>query len=382
MKVIKDAQVTSTPGFKAGGIASGVKNKEKLDLGVLISDVPATTAAVYTTNSVKAAPLKVCVQHLKDGVAQAIVVNSGNANCFTGKMGYSLAQNTAQFAGELLGIKKEDVLVASTGIIGQILPYDKIAAALPELAKSLSPENAAGKSFAEATLTTDKYPKSSGVEVEIGSKTVTIVGCAKGSGMLAPNMATMLSFITTDCDIEHSLLQEALLKSVNNSFNMITVDGCMSTNDMVVVMANGKADNPKIKKNDENYQLFADALSNVCLELAKKLVRDGEGVTKFVEIAITGAESEEDAKRAAFAVANSYLVKTAVFGENPNWGRVAQALGTIGLNITEDTLKINFTSLKEDTVTIHADLGLGDKSATVYTSDLSYEYVRINAEYN
>ncbi len=382
MKVIKDAQVTSTPGFKAGGIASGVKNKEKLDLGVLLSDVPATTAAVYTTNSVKAAPLKVCVEHLADGVAQAIVVNSGNANCFTGTEGYNLANKTAEDVAELLNIVKENVLVASTGIIGQILPYDKIAAALPELAKSLSPENAAGESFAQATLTTDKYPKSFGVEIEIGNKTVTIAGCAKGSGMLAPNMATMLSFITTDCDIEQNLLHAALLKAVSSSFNMITVDGCMSTNDMVVVMANGKAGNPKIEKNDEDYQLFADALSNVCLELAKKLVRDGEGVTKFVEIAITGAPTEEDAKQAAFAVANSYLVKTAVFGENPNWGRVAQALGTIGLNITEDTLKIDFTSLKENTVTIHADLGLGDKSATVYTSDLSYEYVRINAEYN
>lgn len=372
--------VTQAKGFKASGLYSGIKRSGKPDLALIASDVPATAAAVFTINSIKAAPVIVSQKHIANGKIQAIVANSGNANCFTGNLGYMHAQRTTELIGKLLHIPKEDVLVASTGIIGKILPIKKIQSAGGQLVKNLSYKG--GHAAAKAILTTDLATKECAVTITIGGKKVAVGGCTKGSGMIAPNMATMLAFITTDANISLSMLKAALKEANDDSFNCITVDGCMSTNDMVAVMANAKAGNKKIVSRGKDFKLFYKALHTVCLELAKKIVIDGEGATKFVEIKINGAKDKKQARALGLAVANSNLVKTAIFGSNPNWGRVAAAVGSVGIkHITEKNVRIKFSPFNRKYIVITVDLNIGKAKGTVYTSDLSYEYVKINVAY-
>ncbi len=379
MKIIPGG-VTAAQGFKANGLWCGIKRSGKPDLSLIVSDNKAVAAGVFTQNSVKAAPLLVCEKHLRNGQAQAIICNSGNANCFTGQAGIRDAKKTVDTTARELGIKPQDVIVTSTGIIGKPLPAGKILKAVPDLTAGLSRKGA--KAAAKGILTTDTCVKECAVKIKAGGKTITVGACAKGSGMIEPNMATMLCFVTTDANIASALLKKALQEASDKSFNRITVDGCMSTNDMVVVLANGQAGNKRITTKGKDYRAFAKALSHVCLDLAKKIVRDGEGATKFVTITVKRAPSHPTALKAAKAIANSVLVKTAAFGSNPNWGRVAAAVGSLGLNLTEKDIKIKFSPFKKKDIEIMVDLGKGKGTATVYTSDLSYEYIRINGEYN
>ncbi|MCR4336798.1 MAG: bifunctional glutamate N-acetyltransferase/amino-acid acetyltransferase ArgJ [Candidatus Omnitrophica bacterium] len=381
MKLIKHGGVTSPRGFKANGLSAGIKRSGKTDLSLIYCDQSVPTVGVFTKNSIKAAPLLVTQEHLRNHSAQAIVANSGNANCFTGDFGLIYARQTAELAGALLGAEASEVLVSSTGIIGKPLPFLKIKKALPALVKGASVSG--GHRAALGIMTTDLVAKEVAVSIQLSSgDKVTIGACAKGSGMIEPNMATMLGFITTDAAVSASMLQKLLKRAVEYSFNRITVDGCMSTNDMVTLMANGLAKNTMITRPGKDYNKFYEALHYVCLDLAKKIVMDGEGATKFLEITVNGAKTEKEAKDIAMKVANSNLVKTAAYGSNPNWGRVAGAVGTLGLDITEKTLKIKFTSFKKKNIQIFIDLNRGRQSATVYTSDLSIDYVKINGKYS
>lgn len=380
MKQLKGGGVTSPHGFKANGFWAGIKKSGKPDLGIIYSDVMCTAAAVFTRNSVKAAPIVLCQKHIKGGKVQALVANSGNANCFTGEYGMMYAKKLTELVAGHFAIVPANVLVMSTGIIGRPFPYEKIREALPSLFKGLSAKR--GASFAKAIMTTDTMDKQIAVSLEVGGKTVTIGACAKGSGMIEPNMATMLACVTTDAAITPALLAAALREATDVSFNSITVDGCMSTNDMVSLMANGMADNKVISARGADYDLFVEALKAVCVKLARDIIIDGEGASKFFEVRVTGAASVKQARAAAMKVANSSLVKTADYTDNPNWGRVAAAIGACGFSrVTEQTLKIEF-SVKKNTIYIHADLGIGEASATVYTCDLTHKYIDINGNYN
>jgi len=380
MKIIKGG-VTAPKGFLANGLASGIKRSGKTDLGIIVSQLPAVTAGVFTKNSIKAAPLVVSMKHIKKGVGRAVLVNSGNANCYTGETGLGYAKSSTEHVAKLLGVSPTDVLVTSTGIIGKPLPYNKIVDALPSLIKGLSPTG--GAKFARAIMTTDLKVKEIAVEVVIGGKKVTVGGCGKGSGMIEPNMATMLGFVTTDANISLKMLKIALKRATERSFNSITVDGCMSTNDMVTLQASGAAGHKKISHEGEDFKKFYQALEFVCIDLAKKIVHDGEGATKFLTIDVKGAVSETQARQIAKTIANSALVKTAAFGSNPNWGRVGAAVGSLGISkIDEYNMKISFSSFDKKEIAITVELSLGQASATVYTCDFSDEYIRINAEYN
>jgi glutamate N-acetyltransferase/amino-acid N-acetyltransferase len=373
--------VTAPKGFLANGLSSGIKRSGKADLGLIVSELPAVTAGVFTRNSIVAAPLVVSMKHIKKGVTQAVLVNSGNANCYTGETGLQYAKGSTEIVAKLLGVSPRDVLVTSTGIIGKPLPYNKIVNALPRLIKGLGPKG--GGKFARAIMTTDLKVKEIAVEFMIGHKKVTIGGCGKGSGMIEPNMATMLGFITTDAVISPQMLKIALKRATGRSFNSITVDGCMSTNDMVTLQANGLAGNKKIVAQGEDFKKFYQALEWVCIDLAKKIVRDGEGATKFLTIDVKGAANETQARKIAKAIANSALVKTAAFGSNPNWGRVGAAVGSLGYRqINECSMKIVFSPFDKKEIAITVELSLGRACATVYTCDFSHEYVRINGEYN
>lgn len=373
--------ITAAKYFKANGIWSGIKRSGKPDLALIISDKPAIGAGVFTKNSVIAAPLIVSKKHLRTSGINAIIINSGNANCFTGEFGLTYAEKTAELVAKELKTKKSSVVVSSTGIIGKPLPFGKIERSISRLVNGLS--KGGHLKAAKAILTTDLKRKEVTVTEMIGGKKVTIGGCAKGSGMIAPNMATMLGFITTDVNISPKLLKKALKQANEFSFNRISIDGCMSTNDMVVIMANGAAKNRLISKPGKEYDSFVEALTHVCLQLAKKIVSDGEGATKFIEIHINHAKTAKQAKELGLAVANSVLVKTAAFGSNPNWGRVAAAVGSLGIkDIKEENLKITFSPFKKKDIAIYVDCGIGKESAVIYTSDLSYEYVKINVEYN
>lgn len=372
--------VTKPKGFKANGLYCGIKRSGKLDLSLIYSEVPAVSAAVFTKNSVKAAPLLVCQKHIQGNITQAIIVNSGNANCFTGNFGLLYAEKTAELVAKLLRIPKTYVLVSSTGIIGKPLPFEKIKEAAAGLIKGLSVKGAV--KAAKGILTTDLRTKEIYKTLILGGKRVTIGACAKGSGMTAPNMATMLAFITTDGAINAPMLKKALNNAVDRSFNSISVDGCMSTNDMVAVMANGMARNKMIMKPNKDFKIFSEGLNTVCLDLAKKIVLDGEGATKFIEINIQGGKTHEQARAIGLGIANSNLVKTAAFGSNPNWGRVAAAVGSLGYPITEKNLRIKFSPFDKKDIQINVWTNLGKAQATIYTSDLSYEYVKINGEYN
>lgn len=380
MTVVKNGGVTSAQGFRANGLNCGIKRSGKPDLSLIVCEQPAVAAGVVTKNSIKAAPLTVTQRHLRNHQARAIICNSGNANCFTGKFGLIYAQRMAELVAQRLSVKASDVLVASTGIIGKPLPIKKIAAAAGPLVKGLS--RAGGRKAARGILTTDTVTKEIAVRVPLGGKKVTIGACAKGSGMIQPNMATMLAFITTDAVIRPAMLRAALRTAVEHSFNRITVDGCMSTNDMVVVLASGRAGNKRIATTGKDFKNFCAALQWVCLDLSKKIVLDGEGATKFLTIAVDGAGSEKEARKVAMAIANSNLVKTAAYGSNPNWGRVAAAVGAVGLRVTERNLRIKFSPFRQKNIRIHVNLNLGAHAATVYTSDLSPEYVAINGKYN
>lgn len=376
----KEGSLTMAKGFRVNALACGIRKSGKLDLALIVSDSLAHVAGFFTRNSIKAAPILVSQKHIRNGKAQAICVNSGNANCFTGEQGLRDAWQITERVASLLKIKREDILVASTGIIGQTLPCQKIMKAMPDLVAGLSVKNA--RKVAQAILTTDLVTKECCVQFRLGSKKVTIGGIAKGSGMIAPDMATMLGFMTTDASMTSSLLKAALKEAVESSFHCITVDGCMSTNDMVVVMANGRVDHPRIEKKGKDFQVFVKALSYVCLDLAKKVVLDGEGASKFIEIQVSGAKTSSQAKQVGRRIAESNLVKSINYSANPNWGRVAAAVGSLRIKlIKEENLKITFHRQKKNHVILKVDLGIGDQGAVVYTSDLTKKYVEINNQY-
>lgn len=404
MKIIKGS-VTAPEGFTASGIKSGIK-KNKVDLALICSSVPAHAAGVFTKNTVKAAPVILSAGNLKNGWAQAIIANSGNANCLNGKNGMKWASRMAAAVSAKTWIDANDVLVASTGIIGKPLPIEKIEAASAALVKGLS--KAGESAAARAIMTTDLVPKRIAVAVRIGGKTVKVGGIAKGSGMICPNMATMLCFITTDADIDRKALKSSLKEAVGDSLNMVTVDGDMSTNDTVFVLANGLAANPRIKSGShgplkgKGYKIFCAALKYVMVYLAKEIAKDGEGAGKFIEITVKGAKGKADARKMALEIANSSLVKTAIAGEDPNTGRLASSAGASGVKFNESKLDIYLNgikiigggnadfglrpkakkSLKKKEVKITVDLNSGKHSATAWTCDLTEGYIRINARYN
>jgi glutamate N-acetyltransferase/amino-acid N-acetyltransferase len=378
---MKKTRVAILPkGFKANGIASGLKKSGKLDLALIYSQMPALACAKFTTNSILAAPLIVCKKHLKNVKKfQAVLANSGNANCFTGKTGIKDAQLSAACLAQELKISPNSVLVSSTGIIGKRLDLAKIKKGIPQLAAGLS---AFGIQKAEtAIMTTDTFAKEISVQIKVSGKPVHICGIAKGAGMIAPDMATMLCFIMTDASITQKALNKATAAAVDKSFNCISVDGCMSTNDTVLVLANAAAGNKAISAG-VSFKKFSQALELICLELAKMVVMDAEGATKFIQIDVRQAKNVQQAKQVALAIANSVLFKTAVFGQNPNFGRVAQAVGSSGFKIKEGKLKIKLGSLKGKQVKLLVSLSQGKAGCTVYTCDLSPEYIKINAAYN
>jgi glutamate N-acetyltransferase/amino-acid N-acetyltransferase len=393
--------VATAKGFRAAGISAGIKPTGKLDLALVVSDTPATAAAMFTLNKVQAAPVLVSKEHLtkSGGIVRAIVVNSGCANACTGDIGMADAQAMAAETARLVGCPAEQVLVASTGVIGVNLPMDKLKSGIPQAFDALS--IAQGALAAQAIMTTDPFPKESCATIVVGGKTVTIGGMAKGSGMIGPDMApsaTMLAFVTTDAAVPQPLLNRALTEVVDDTFNAITVDGDTSTNDAVVVMANG-ASGATI--GDAEYGEFVKALYTVCLELALGIVRGGEGATKLVTVTVSGAASSVDARKTAKAIATSLLVKTAIHGGDPNWGRLLAVAGRAGVAFDAARAKVTIGSivlfadgrpyddrapdaaeyLKAADVAVGVDLGVGDQWSTVWTCDLSAEYVRINAEY-
>jgi glutamate N-acetyltransferase / amino-acid N-acetyltransferase len=396
--------VATAIGFRAAGVSAGIKAAKKLDLALVVSDAPATAAAMFTQNLVQAAPVLVCKEHLQKsgGLVRAIVVNSGCANACTGDLGMADARAMAAETAKLVGCPVEQVLVASTGVIGVNLPMDRLRSGIPQAFGALSA--AQGPQAAQAIMTTDPFPKESCTTIMIGGRTVTIGGMAKGSGMIGPDMspaaphATMLAFVTTDAAIPQPILNRALAEVVDETFNAITVDGDTSTNDAVILLANG-AGGATI--GDAEYASFAKALRAVCLELALGIVRGGEGATKLVTVNVTGAESREDARRTAKAIANSLLVKTALHGGDPNWGRLIAVAGRAGVAFNPSRAKVTIGPvvlfeqgrpyderasdaaeyLTRKEVAVSVDLGAGNAASTVYTCDLSAEYVRINAEY-
>lgn len=390
--------ITAPRGYLAAGVHCGIK-KAKKDLALIVSTRQANVAAVFTTNKVKAAPVILCQERVQAGSARAILVNSGNANSCTGERGYEDAVRSAELAAKALGIEPSEVLVASTGVIGVPLPMDKITVGIPNAASSLSREG--GHDAACAILTTDTFAKEIAVKVDIGGHDVTVAGIAKGSGMIHPNMATMLAFITTDAAVSPRLLRQALRQGTDNSFNMITVDGDTSTNDMAIILANGLAGNPVIATEDADYAAFSRALEYVMVRLAKMIVKDGEGASKLIAITVKGAADQKDARAAAMSIANSNLVKTAVFGSDANWGRIIAAVGYsearfqpnavdifIGdVQTTSNGHGVPFSEervrefLEKEEVAITVDLKAGTAAATVWTCDLTYEYVRINGSY-
>jgi len=367
-------------GFTANGVACGIKKSKKLDLALFYSRIPAKAACKFTTNKFPAAPILVNKRNLEGNRDfQAIIVNSGNANCFNGKYGLRDAEETAKVLSRVLEIKRGSVLVSSTGIIGRRLPLFKIKKAIPELVKGLSWQGI--RKAERAILTTDTFAKEITVKFKIKDKIVTLCGIAKGAGMIAPNMATMLVFILTDADIAQRAVDKALKICVDNSFNCISIDGCMSTNDSVILLANGAAGNHLIDKGS-SFNLFVPALRLVCLELAKMIVKDAEGATKFIQIKVERAKDFREAKRVALSIANSSLFKTAMFGENPNFGRIVASIGASGIDVKEKDLKIKLGPLNKKDITVDVSINRGKSSAIVYTSDLTPEYVKINAEYN
>jgi glutamate N-acetyltransferase/amino-acid N-acetyltransferase len=391
--------VTTPRSFRAAGVSAGIKAREgALDLALLVSDQPATAAAVFTLNRAQAAPVIVSREHLvqSGGVARAIIVNSGCANACTAEQGMQTAAAMAAETAKLVDCPTEQVLVASTGVIGVALDIEKIRRGLPDAMAALASDQ--GANAAQAIMTTDPFPKEAAARLTIGSRDVTVGGMAKGSGMIEPMMATMLAFLTTDAAVPKPLLDRALRAAVDDTFNAITVDGECSTNDCVMLLANG-ASGATI--DEASYDVFAHALRAVCLRLALGIVRGGEGATKLITVAVTGAATPQEARRAAKAIANSPLVKTAVHGGDPNWGRLIAVAGRAGVEfeLSRAAVRIGTTVLFENgrphdelapeaaaylrhsDILITVDLGAGNAASTVWTCDLTAEYVRINAEY-
>ncbi|MFA5096023.1 MAG: bifunctional glutamate N-acetyltransferase/amino-acid acetyltransferase ArgJ [Candidatus Omnitrophota bacterium] len=378
MKILHKAILPS--GFKAGGISCGIKKSGRPDLALIYSESPAKAAGMFTHNSIKAAPVILSKGYLKKYACfQAIIANSGNANCFTGRQGLKDAEETARSLARACGIRKESVLVASTGIIGKRLELSKIRQGIPRLAGSLSVKGI--DAAARAILTTDTFAKKVTVKLNFGLSTVTICGIAKGAGMIAPNMATLLSFIFTDAAITRKALGRALKPAVRSSFNCITVDGCMSTNDTVLILANSASGSPLIS-GGRGLDLFTRGLSMVCLELAKMIVQDAEGASKFIRIKVGSARNDAAARAVALSIANSNLFKTAMYGQNPNFGRIAAAAGAGGAGVKEGNLKIKVSSLQKKNIDVDVRLDQGKGEAVIYTSDLTPAYVKINAEYS
>ncbi len=401
MKIIPGG-VCAAKGFLAGGVHCGIrKNKDKKDLALIYSETPANAAAVYTKNVVKGAPLNVTKRHLADGGARAILCNSGNANtCNAG--GEELAEDMCALLADALGIQSADVVVASTGVIGQPLDLAPIAAGIPPLVSSLGKN---GLSAAEGIMTTDTRPKEIAVSFEIGGKTCALGGIAKGSGMIHPDMATMLVFLTTDCAVSSAMLQKALAGDVQNTFNMVSIDGDTSTNDMVVLMANGAAGNDEITEAGEDFDAFMRALNTATVHLCRMIAGDGEGATKLLECRVTGAKTDADARKAAKAVICSSLVKSAMFGADANWGRELCAIGYSGACVDPGKIDMRFSSaageiqvckngvgvafseeeakkiLLEKEIDILFDFHDGAGQAAAWGCDLSYDYVKINGDY-
>lgn len=402
MKIVEGG-VCAAQGFKAGGIHCGIrKNKFKRDLSMIVSTVPAHAAAVYTTNLVKGAPLLVTKEHLSDGCAQAILCNSGNANTCNAD-GVEIAQAMCTMAAKATGLQPTDIIIASTGVIGQPLPLAPIAAGMEPLAASLSEQGSA--QAAEGIMTTDTVRKEMAVSFVVGGKTCHLGGIAKGSGMIAPNMATMLVFLTTDANISSFMLQKALSEDVKDSFNMVSVDGDTSTNDMVAILANGLAGNAEISAEGADFSAFREALAMVTQTLCKAIAKDGEGATRLITCKVSGAKTTADAKIAAKAVVRSSLLKAAIFGADANWGRVLCALGYSGAQLDVAQVGVTFASAKgsitvctygagvnfseekakeillEDAVEILITLQDGTGEATAWGCDLTYDYVKINGDY-
>ena len=397
IKMVKGG-VTSAQGFLAGAVFAGIKasNKGREDMALVASEVPAAAAGVFTTNRVKAAPVRVSKAHLKAKFARAVLLNSGNANACTGPCGIAAAKALAAGTAEVLGCSTGQILVCSTGRIGVALPLDKMKVKLPDLAARLSAKN--GSAAAKAIMTSDSFAKEYAVEVRAPGGTFRIGGMAKGAGMINPNMATMLCVVTTDAKISKGTLQNALHHAAERTFNRITVDGDMSTNDTMLALANGAAGGASIKTGTSDYALFLEALSEVCLKLAHMIVRDGEGVSKFVTVQVRGASSLQAARKVAEAIANSTLVKCAWAGNDPNWGRILDAVGYCGVRIREELVDIYYdgviavrggtaaptpkeklvAAVTPDKFGVTVDLHQGKAFYTVYTTDLTEKYVELN----
>lgn len=402
MKYI-DGGVTAAKGFKASGIHCGIrKNQTKKDLAMIVSETKCNAAAVYTQNKVYGAPITVTRNNLSDGTAQAVIVNSGNANTCNAD-GVQKAQMMCDIASKALGVSANDVIVASTGVIGMTLDVTPIENSAEALAAQMS-ENG-GHDAAQAIMTTDTMPKEVATEITIGGKTVTLGACCKGSGMIHPNMATMLCFMTTDCNISSQLLQKALSDTVKDTFNMISVDGDTSTNDMVCIMANGKAENPIVDSEGEDFETFKEALKAVSIKLSRLIAGDGEGAQRLLECTVKNAPDEPTAKRIAKSIICSSLVKTAMFGADANWGRILCAIGYTEGDFKVDEIEVSISSCKgtvkvcehgagipfseekakeillESEITLDINMNQGDFDATAWGCDLTYDYVKINGDY-
>jgi|SRR5579884_309401 len=391
--------ITAVEGFTAAGTFAGIKKIEKADLALIFSETVCNVAGVFTKNRFPAPPLLLDRKHLRKKKGRAIIANSGNANAFTGERGYRDAEAMAEAAARALSVPIESVYVASTGVIGEFLPIEKITGAVPRLAAQLSPNG--GRAAAEAIMTTDTFPKEIAFVGEVGWREVKVGGIAKGSGMIHPNMATMLSFLTTDASITPQLLQEALRQAVDRSFNCISVDGDTSTNDMVLCFASGRR-GKEIRSKGAAYRQFVSLLEKACQTLAKMIVRDGEGATKLVEVKVIGARSDAAARRIAESIARSNLVKTAFFGQDANWGRIVAAIGNAGVPVRPEQVDLFFGSealvrkgiyqgkaaeskvaalLKQREIELTVYLHSGKGQATFWICDLSFDYVKINAAY-
>ena len=405
MKQIKGG-VTAAKGFKAASTAAGIKYKDRTDMAMIYSEVPCAAAGTFTTNIVKAAPVKWDQHVVYDSKqAQAVVVNAGIANACTGEEGMGYCKATAEKVNELLQIPTDEVLVASTGVIGMQLPIDRICAGVETMVPELNGDIESGHQAALAIMTTDTHEKEVAVEIELSGKTVTIGGMCKGSGMIHPNMCTMLSFVTTDAVISQELLLEALKADVEDTYNMISVDGDTSTNDTCLLLANGMAENTKITEKNADYETFTKALRFVKETLAKQMAGDGEGATALFEVKVVGAETKEQAKILSKSVITSSLTKAAIYGHDANWGRILCAMGYSGaqfepekvdlffesaagkMQIIKDGVAVDYSEeeatkiLSEPAVTAIADIKMGDAEATAWGCDLTYDYVKINADY-
>jgi glutamate N-acetyltransferase/amino-acid N-acetyltransferase len=400
-KIVKGG-VCSAKGFRAAGVEAAIKYAGRKDVALIVADFPCAAAAVFTTNKVAAAPVIYDRVIAKGGRLQAILANSGCANACTGERGLKDAELSALVTAAELGIDSSLVMVASTGVIGRPLPMDRLLDGMRKAKAKLGRTAQHGLDAEMAVMTTDTRPKQACVKTVIGGKRVTIGGMCKGSGMIEPNMATMLGFITTDAAIAPAMLKRALVIAISKSFNRVVVDGDESTNDSVFLMASGLADNPEIRKSGEDFRAFADALTTVCVSLAKQMAADGEGATKFVTVTVKGARSEADAARAARAVAKSPLAKTSWFGKDPNWGRVLAAVGYSGAEVTDMKTEVFYDRewafrkgqvaddaqlkrlqkvLEKSEFEVTVDLHLGKGESCIYTCDYSLEYVHINADY-